>query len=114
MPPLPPGGVVFEPPLSRPAVLGCLYVIEGATLGGRELSRLLSPMLDALGLVAPEGRRFFLAYGAAQGPMWRRFCDVLDTAAATIAPAGRRDMEAAARSTFLIMEDWLTRCHEAA
>ena len=89
-------------------------MIEGATLGGRELSRLLSPMLDALGLVAPEGRRFFLAYGAAQGPMWRRFCDVLDTAAATIAPAGRRDMEAAARSTFLIMEDWLTRCQAAA
>jgi len=42
-------------------------MIEGATLGGRELGRLLGPMPDAPGLAAPEGRRFFLAAGK---PEW--------------------------------------------
>ncbi len=95
-------------PLSRPAVLGGLYVTEGATLGGRELGRMLGPVLGDLGLGEPDGRRFFLAYGGAQGAMWRGFCAVVDAAAAEFSPAEQATMEAAARDLFLTMEEWLT------
>jgi len=104
----PPERMRLTRPLSRPAVLGGLYVTEGATLGGRELGRLLAPVLRDLGLAEPDGRRFFLAYGTAQGTMWRGFCTVLETAAAGFDPAERQAMEAAARDLFLAMEDWLT------
>jgi heme oxygenase len=97
------------PALSRPAVLGCLYTIEGATLGGRELGRRLEPALHALGLEGLDGRRFFHAYDTRQGDMWRRFCAVLADAACDFTPAEHWSMEQAALDLFLSLEDWLTR-----
>jgi heme oxygenase len=106
----PTGGVAAMPQReSIPAVLGGLYVVEGATLGGRELGRALAPTLAGLGLAGDDGRRFFLAYGPRQGAMWRRFCGVLETAAARFTPAEQQTMEATARDMFLILEAWLAR-----
>jgi heme oxygenase len=101
----------IEPPAagSRPAILGGLYVIEGATLGGRDLGRALAPVLHANGLQGLEGRRFFLAYDPHQGQMWRRFCAALDQAATGFTPADHALMAEAARAMFLSMEDWLAR-----
>jgi heme oxygenase (biliverdin-IX-beta and delta-forming) len=49
--------------------LGCLYVLEGATLGGQVISRHLAK-LD----IGPEsGGRFFNGYGAKTGEMWKSF-----------------------------------------
>jgi heme oxygenase len=49
--------------------LGCLYVLEGATLGGQIISRHLAK-LD----IGPEnGGRFFTGYGAKTGEMWKSF-----------------------------------------
>ena len=51
------------PPLGSAArALGCLYVVEGSTLGGRQLARGLDHLLPA-GAVA--GRAFLLGHGAA-------------------------------------------------
>ena len=103
------GGMTLQGCLTRPTLLGCLYVTEGATLGGRELGRKVAPALHAAGLAGAEGRRFFLAYGARQGDMWRQFCTVLGDAAARFTQAECGAMEAAARDLFLTMETWLTQ-----
>ncbi len=50
------------------AALGCLYVLEGATLGGQIISRLLR---QNLGLTAENGAAFFNAYGKQTGRMWQ-------------------------------------------
>lgn len=98
-------------PPGRAAVLGALYVVEGATLGGRELGRMSGPMLAGLGLDGHDGRRFFHAYegGAGQGQMWRGFCAVLERAAAPFGSGEIQAMQMAAVAMFLHMEDWLHR-----
>jgi heme oxygenase len=49
--------------------LGCLYVLEGATLGGQVISRHLAK----LGIGPENGGRFFNGYGAKTGEMWKSF-----------------------------------------
>ena len=49
--------------------LGCLYVLEGATLGGQVISRHLAK----LGIGAENGGRFFNGYGTKTGEMWKSF-----------------------------------------
>ncbi|MCU0492307.1 MAG: biliverdin-producing heme oxygenase, partial [Chloroflexaceae bacterium] len=52
------------------AGLGCMYVMEGATLGGQLISRQLAQQLA----IGPEqGGAFFASYGSRVGPMWRAF-----------------------------------------
>lgn len=59
---------------SVPALLGSLYVLEGATLGGQILSRHFFKQLQ----VSPaRGCSFFSSYGEAVGQRWRAFCDRL-------------------------------------
>lgn len=53
-----------------PQRLGCLYVIEGSTLGGQVISRVLG---QRLGLSPENGARFFAGYGADTGAKWRAF-----------------------------------------
>lgn len=55
-------------------LLGCLYVIEGATLGGRIITRQLQTHLD---LNPESGGAFFDGYGAQTGPHWKAFCTML-------------------------------------
>jgi heme oxygenase len=96
------------PACAEPAeALGCLYVLEGATLGGRTLL----PMVQAkLGLTADSGAAFLASYGDEVTLMWRRFGSALD---AWCAPPDRsaRATEAAV-ATFGSLEHWL--CGEAA
>jgi heme oxygenase (biliverdin-IX-beta and delta-forming) len=55
---------------SRAQVLGCFYVLEGATLGGQIIARHLRKTLD----IGPEnGGAFFASYGENIGPMWQNF-----------------------------------------
>lgn len=90
-------------PGSAAGVLGCLYVVEGSTLGGRELARRLDHLLPP-GSV--DGRAFLLGYGAGHGAMWRAFCAALEAGGTD---AGRRaDMVAAALATFAAFEAWFT------
>jgi heme oxygenase len=59
-------------PLDRTDIhfaLGCLYVLEGATLGGQVISRHLAK----LGIGPENGGLFFNGYGAKTGEMWKSF-----------------------------------------
>ena len=89
------------PPLDTAArALGCLYVTEGSTLGGRQLARALDGLLPP----GPAGRRFLLGHGAAHAAMWRSCCQALEACGAD--PARRAEMLAAAEATFAAFEAW--------
>jgi heme oxygenase len=89
----------FETPARR---LGALYVVEGSTLGGRQLARRLDPLLGATG---SAGRRFFLGRGAATTDAWNAFLERVSAMADR--PSVQRDIVAAAVQTFDVFEQWL-------
>ena len=69
---------------SAAAALGCLYVMEGATLGGQLISRHVQ---QTLGVTCQTGGSFFYGYGPRTGAMWQAF------RAAVVAVAGIRDTD---------------------
>jgi len=70
------------PPLGTPAAaFGCLYVLEGATLGGRFIYRHAHRVL---GVTAESGGRFFHGYGDDGERMWRTFGNALTAFATTV------------------------------
>ncbi|MGE8185992.1 biliverdin-producing heme oxygenase [Pseudomonas sp. NPDC086278] len=82
-------------------VLGVLYVLEGATLGGQSLR---NGLYARLGIDEHTGGRFFAVYGTATLLMWRGFlaclyevCDPLERAQSVVAAQG----------TFETFERWL-------
>jgi heme oxygenase len=108
------------PALTTPEqLLGCLYVIEGATLGGRVITRHLQ---NQLGLSPESGGAFFAGYGAQTGTHWKAFCTMLsknaDGVANQAANEGRHAaIVAGANCTFKALTYWLfpsshpTECH---
>lgn len=87
---------------SQGQLLGCLYVIEGATLGGQIITR----HLDAnLGLTPLTGGAFFDGYGAQTGPRWKAFCAMLRANAGD--STSQDDMLASANQTFETLGEWL-------
>ncbi len=83
--------------------LGCLYVLEGATLGGQIISRSLKRNLN---LTAENGAAFFNGYGERTGQMWKAFGAMANAQAETF----NRDEEiiASAQETFAKFEKWMT------
>jgi heme oxygenase (biliverdin-IX-beta and delta-forming) len=57
-----------------PQALGCLYVLEGSTLGGQIISKHIEKRLE---LDKTKGCAFFHGYGEQTGSKWREFCQVL-------------------------------------
>ena len=93
------------PPLNNPAsVLGVLYVLEGATLGGNVLRKHVS---EQLGLDAGNGCAFLYVYGEATGKHWKAFLDYLGSVPLD-APSRALAVDAAC-STFSCFEQWLER-----
>jgi heme oxygenase len=84
------------------SAFGGLYVLEGATLGGRTL---LPVVVDRLGLSAEHGAAFLASYGAEVGAMWRRFGTALDAWCHTPERQSRAGMAAVA--TFEALQEWL-------
>jgi heme oxygenase (biliverdin-IX-beta and delta-forming) len=82
--------------------LGCLYVIEGATLGGQIISRQISAELQ---LTPVHGAAFFTSYGTETGSMWRRFGAQLSAYATT--PERETMIVDAALETFSTLRGWL-------
>jgi heme oxygenase (biliverdin-IX-beta and delta-forming) len=75
--------------------IGCLYVIEGSTLGGQII---FQRVRERLGAKADGAASFFRGYGPETGGMWRTLI-----AAINLTPAHGADadaMEAGARRTF--------------
>ncbi len=98
------------PELSNLAMaLGCMYVLEGATLGGQVISRHLKKMP---GLGGTRNLNFYNSYEDKVGPMWKAFCRALDTyvnavqADATSLPVDAIIIEAA-NQTFQKLDGWL-------
>jgi heme oxygenase len=85
------------------SALGCLYVLEGATLGGQIVRRQAPAQL---GLTPGSGCSFFASYGERVGPMWQEFCRTLGQYAAATPGADER-VVAAAAGTFGSLDRWL-------
>lgn len=95
--------IADPPPLaSVPEQFGCLYVLEGSTLGGRVLYHNIR---DRLGYSSEFGASFFNGHGEQTGPMWKRFCDALEHYAHQH-PAVQDRIVSAARLVFSTFEAW--------
>jgi heme oxygenase len=99
---------VAEPQLPEFAdaarALGCLYVTEGSTLGGRLLARALDPLLGPPEVSA--GRSFLLGHGARHGAMWQALCAALERCGTDLEE--RAAMSQAATEAFAAFEAWFT------
>jgi heme oxygenase len=88
-----------------PQVLGCLYVIEGATLGGQVITRHL---LATHGITPETGGAFFAGYGAETGARWQAFGAMMTAAAERVGAADA--IVASANRTFETLDCWLFPC----
>ena len=99
------------PSLQTPAeVLGCLYVLEGATLGGRVIAQHIQARL---GITATTGGSFFVGYAGDTAKMWSAMRQILLSSAVD---ARTEDATvASAIATFTCLHDWceLGSCRDA-
>ncbi|MBY0507594.1 MAG: biliverdin-producing heme oxygenase [Bryobacteraceae bacterium] len=91
------------PPLASIAQkLGCLYVLEGSTLGGQRITQ----MAAGCGYAAPEAGRFFRSYGPQVGSMWKTFGERLE-AYALADPDSHEIVVGSAFETFTRLSSWV-------
>jgi len=87
--------------------IGCHYVLEGSTLGGRIILKRMRREQEQSG----DGERlpaaFFSAYGEVTGERWRGFCGFLRSHSGDGDVLSRAP--AAAEATFATLERWLRR-----
>jgi heme oxygenase len=81
--------------------LGCLYVLEGSTLGAQIISRRLK---ETLHLGERSGASFFNAYGGLTGSRWMEFKRFVS---ASVKPEQADNVAEAARETFMCFYEWL-------
>jgi heme oxygenase (biliverdin-IX-beta and delta-forming) len=81
--------------------LGCLYVLEGSTLGSQIISRCLKEKLQ---LGERTGASFFNAYGGLTGARWMEFKGFVS---ASVKFEHADTVVEAARDTFLCFYEWL-------
>lgn len=84
------------------SAIGCLYVLEGATLGGQIIQRELAAGLQ---ITADNGAAFVNSYGAQVGSMWAAFREAVVNFATSREREDR--MVRAAQDTFQKFDDWL-------
>jgi heme oxygenase len=87
---------------SVPQALGCLYVLEGSTLGGKIIT---SRLKENLHLDPARGCGFFNSYGKDVGILWRGFLDALSQY--TQRHGNEQVILASACQTFAAMDQWL-------
>ncbi len=80
-----------------------MYVMEGATLGGQVLSRIVKAKLA---IDSDSGGAFLNVYGSAAGQMWRSFLALLS---GVDDPSQRDQVVQSALLTFTSFERWLER-----
>jgi len=78
------------------SAFGCLYVLEGSTLGGQVISRQVHAKL---GLTPERGCAFFSSYGPRVGQMWTVFGDRLESFCSSHPPC-RDEIVQTALATF--------------
>ena len=84
---------------------GCLYVLEGSTLGGQIISREIDNQLH---FTAENGAAYFSGHGAETGNMWSKFCDAI-TAFAAAHPEAQDPVVGSAMATFAAFAGWMER-----
>jgi len=93
------------PPLTTLAeAFGCLYVLEGATLGGQIISRQLRKLPPP-----PLPDTFFMSYGPDVGSQWRALQAVVEQLAHD-EPA-HNAIIASAQATFTSFDQWFQQQH---
>jgi heme oxygenase len=93
---------VLPAPDDFPHRLGCLYVLEGATLGGQIIARAVR---DRLGLTPAHGCGFFASYGDQVGSMWQAFRALV--IAAAVDELAELALVRGAHETFAAFGGWL-------
>jgi heme oxygenase len=100
---LPGCGELLPRPTSTAQALGCLYVVEGATLGGAVIRRHVEA---SLGLKGPAGGvAFFSSGGADIGRRWQGFRAVVERVVTT--REEEAEAVAMAVATFCAFERWV-------
>ena len=90
------------PPIETPAqVLGCLYVLEGATLGGRLITQHIQA---TLGITPATGGSFFDGYAGHTARMWNAMRQTLLSGA--VDAQAENAMVASAIATFTCLRGW--------
>ena len=87
---------------------GCLYVMEGSTLGGQVIARHVH---ERLGLTSGSGCDFFIGHGAKTGALWERFRDSLGSFA-TCQPSAHEEIVLAATRIFHLFGNWMEPINE--
>ena len=81
---------------------GALYVIEGSTLGGKIISKMVQ---QHMGITDGKGLSFFDGYGEDTGIKWAGFQEKLNSIAQT--PEQEDEVITAANNTFLKFKEWM-------
>ncbi len=81
---------------------GCLYVMEGSTLGGKFI---YSVVRKELHLDKTSGASFFYGYGPQTGAKWKAFGACMEAFGA--AHGADEEIITAANETFLKLEQWM-------
>lgn len=84
---------------SHAEAVGALYVLEGSTLGGKIISKMIAGKLDS-----KAGLRFFNGYGDKTGAMWKEFLARLQE---NDHPDYNGTIVESVQSTFLLFDKWL-------
>ena len=83
------------------AAFGCLYVLEGSTLGGQVVGRHIH---KTIGMTPSTGGRFFYGYGDQTAAMWQVFRTALTAFA--VSDSAQNQVVTAAISTFQSFRRW--------
>ena len=84
--------------------LGCLYALEGATLGGQIIGRHLK---KSLALDEDRGCAFFCSYGDEVGLMWKSFRKTLSSHCSKHGSTEEEQLVESACETFVSLDYWL-------
>lgn len=79
--------------------LGVMYVLEGSTLGGQIITKMI---MKGLNLPNEDGVAFYSGYGAETPAMWASFKDALNKY-----EDHAEEIVEAARQTFVTFKDWI-------
>jgi heme oxygenase (biliverdin-IX-beta and delta-forming) len=82
-----------------PQAFGALYVMEGSSLGGRMIQKML--LKNNPGLLQPKHLSFFNGYGEATSAKWKSFLEAIEKI------EDRSTVISAANETFTLFQNWI-------
>jgi heme oxygenase len=85
------------------AALGALYVMEGSTMGGNIIARIIKGQLGSTG---GDGFSFFNGYGDNTKKMWEAFRQNFEK---PFASEEREELIEAANNTFITFHNWISK-----